>query len=164
MFVTTNYDCLIEEISITPLFEIKGGSPCWRELQYEVYKYQGNRNLTLFLSGKSLYLGGWRYGIWFLAFWTSFKLNVWICTNILMPVEARGKTDNSKHLNGLLGKLLSFMLFSVPNETSFILQHRRAAQRRSRARLSAQVWDDIPPKYARHISESSSHIKELSRL
>lgn len=40
MFVTTNYDCLIEEISTDSLFEIKGGSPCWRELQYQVYKQE----------------------------------------------------------------------------------------------------------------------------
>lgn len=47
-----------------------------------------------------------------------------------MPAEARDKTDNSKHLNRVLGKLLSFMFFSIPNETPLLLQYRRAAQRR----------------------------------
>ena len=73
-----------------------------------------------------------------------------------MSLESKSRTDNSpNHLNGptiiLLGKLLSFIFSSQPNETSLLLQHRRAAQRRCRAPLFAQVWDDIPPKYVRHI-------------
>lgn len=60
-----------------------------------------------------------------------------------MPIEERGKTDNSKHLNCLLGKLLTFMFFSTPNETFLPVQYSCTEEVQN---VFAQMWEKSPLK------------------